>query len=385
VEVNGVSSPMFHTNTTDPNRIHLPREAVHSLTYLVDTPFVDTATPEEFMVRIRSSNAVWGVGFITLLDRNGEALGTAVYSSQDGSGEWTPFESIYVCGECAYCIENDSPGLLDLGEMYFQDLESMDCIDNDGNGIYFARNQVLLTAQDSVVFSEIKMLASQYNAEIVGFIELTNSFQLEVSHDVTIDCLRQIITELMSNSIIKFASLNTIIASEYSSAPDVPPHFEESVSLNGFDALNSSGLESVETMAAELSRRFEPNDPWPTRDGLSELYWNRGAKCCMSTLVCINWGLKAIYAPEMWQFRDMMSGVNVGVFDDAFYGEHPDMDFYQILHNPTTLIRGDANHGTSVASIISAGFDNGDGNDNDRNIVENAEISAEYLDNLIGR
>jgi hypothetical protein len=33
VEVNGVQSPMFNTDTTNPDRIWIPREAVHPITY----------------------------------------------------------------------------------------------------------------------------------------------------------------------------------------------------------------------------------------------------------------------------------------------------------------------------------------------------------------
>jgi hypothetical protein len=100
VEVNGTSSPMFETNTTNPARIHLPREAVHPLTYLVNSPFVSTANPTAFNVRIRSSNAVWGVGPISLLGANGQILGTIKYSTQDGNGTWEQFLEC-VCGNCS--------------------------------------------------------------------------------------------------------------------------------------------------------------------------------------------------------------------------------------------------------------------------------------------
>jgi hypothetical protein len=99
VDVNGVSSPMFETNTTRPERIHLPREAVHPLTYLVNSPFVSTVNPAAFNVRIRSSNAVWGVGLISLLGANGEVLGVIKYSTQDSNGTWGQFLEC-VCGNC---------------------------------------------------------------------------------------------------------------------------------------------------------------------------------------------------------------------------------------------------------------------------------------------
>jgi hypothetical protein len=106
VEVNGVSSPMFHTDTTNPDRIFLPREAVHSLKYLVSSPFVTSANPAVFTMRIRSSNAVWGIGPISLLGSDGEPLGIAVYSSQDSNGVWERFESLVTC-VCSMCPPTD--------------------------------------------------------------------------------------------------------------------------------------------------------------------------------------------------------------------------------------------------------------------------------------
>jgi hypothetical protein len=99
-EVNGVSSPMFHTDTTDPTRILIPREAVHPVTYSVTAPFVSGANPSTFNVRIRAANAVWGVGPISLLGQNGEVLGTIEYSTQTANGTWSAFTPNCDCCDC---------------------------------------------------------------------------------------------------------------------------------------------------------------------------------------------------------------------------------------------------------------------------------------------
>ncbi|MDR2572330.1 MAG: hypothetical protein LBD23_18820, partial [Oscillospiraceae bacterium] len=116
-EINGVSSPMFHTETTEPSRIWIPRETVHPITYSSTTPFVSSANPSTFNVRIRAANAVWGVGSITLLGQNGEVLGTADYSSQNASGTWSAFAPNCDCCDCgsADCDTCNLPCVCEIG------------------------------------------------------------------------------------------------------------------------------------------------------------------------------------------------------------------------------------------------------------------------------
>jgi hypothetical protein len=91
-EVNGVQSPMFETNTANPARIHMPREAVHTVTHTFNA--VNSAN---FNVRIRANNAVWGVGWISLLDINGNVLGKTFYSTQNALGTWSGFSAACGC------------------------------------------------------------------------------------------------------------------------------------------------------------------------------------------------------------------------------------------------------------------------------------------------
>jgi len=74
--------------------------------------------------------------------------------------------------------DNDAD-LIDIGQCYFKDLQSRDELNYDSNGFCFVRNQVLLTAGDGVSFNSVKALVNSMNAEIVGYIELTNDYQIE--------------------------------------------------------------------------------------------------------------------------------------------------------------------------------------------------------------
>lgn len=101
----------------------------------------------------------------------------------------------------------------DIGEVYFKEVDSWDNTDYYQD-ICFARNQLLLTAHDNVSFQDISDLADSLNASIVGYIELTNDYQIEFNEDVTADYLNMVISELMQNYMIEYAALNIVVESE---------------------------------------------------------------------------------------------------------------------------------------------------------------------------
>lgn len=71
-----------------------------------------------------------------------------------------------------------------------------------------------------------------------------------------------------------------------------------------------------------------------------------------------NWGMEAIYAPEVWDFRSEMSSINVGVYDTGFDMTHPDLKNVTTTWIPGNESTHDIDHGTHVAGIIGADFDN---------------------------
>lgn len=100
--------------------------------------------------------------------------------------------------------------IIDIGEAYFKDITSEEDIAYAGNGIYCVKNQLLLTADNTVGFSEVALLANEYNATIVGYIELTNDYQLEFNEDIDVETIKGIINEIKLHSFIESASLNII-------------------------------------------------------------------------------------------------------------------------------------------------------------------------------
>jgi len=75
-----------------------------------------------------------------------------------------------------------------------------------------------------------------------------------------------------------------------------------------------------------------------------------------------NWGLDTISAPMAWNYRDRMSEISVLVLDSGFYRNHEDLKTLMPLSIPFFVSRPFFHsHGTHVAGIIGAEFDNSKG------------------------
>lgn len=206
-------------------------------------------------------------------------------------------------------VERSEENLVDIGEAYFKDIESINDIDVDSNGIEFVKNQFLLTAYNDVSYDAVEALGNEYDADIVGYIELTNDYQFEIEYDVNANDIYQIIDELMDNQLVEYASLNT---------------------------------------AFEYELEYEPNDPW---DKSETIDWDT------TNPSGANWGVEAIDAPGAWEYIDQMSTVKVGLYDSMFDENHEDLNLFHSWNNPNKNEIDDA-HGTHVSGTMAARFDN---------------------------
>ncbi|MCL1881962.1 MAG: peptidoglycan DD-metalloendopeptidase family protein [Oscillospiraceae bacterium] len=134
IEVNGVSSPRFHGSSAyNPDRIwaimshgNTPnnggRTRYNTLVYMNRfagnpqvasdivplRPFVDTAHPERFDVRIRpNDNHASVVQSVAFLDRDGNVLGGSWFDREFGDNTWHRFVSIVDCDECKSCLSRE--------------------------------------------------------------------------------------------------------------------------------------------------------------------------------------------------------------------------------------------------------------------------------------
>lgn len=197
--------------------------------------------------------------------------------------------------------------LEDIGEAYFKDIESVGDIATDQNGIQYVKNQFLVTAYNDVPYATMEALGDTYDADIVGYIELTNDYQFEITHDVESSDIYDIVGELLENQYVEYASINPVIESECDFAPDDPWNLDETID---WDTTNPAGS---------------------------------------------NWGVEAIDAPGAWEYKDQMSEIKIGIVDNMFDTNHDDLHIFNIWNNPSNI---ENNHGTHVAGTMAATFDN---------------------------
>lgn len=209
--------------------------------------------------------------------------------------------------------EPDDSDFIDIGEIYFKDITDNSEVANDGNGIDYVKNQFLLTACDGISFDVVEDLAETYNGEIVGYIELTNDYQIEITQDVNSDYLYEVIDEVTALDYVEYASLN---------------------------------------IAFEEEEEYIPNDSkWASEE------WSE------TNPAGSNWGVEAIHAPSAWDYLNDMRKVKIGIYDSEFNLEHEDLNFVGnqywtnegVVTNSSNL---SSTHGSHVAGTIGATFDN---------------------------
>lgn len=193
---------------------------------------------------------------------------------------------------------------------------------------YIVDELIIDGGQDSG-YEDVEELVHEYDAKIVGYIAVTNTYQVETKAGITFHELSKLKERLEKENLVKKVYLNKI-----------------------YPVDNLSG--------------YYPNDA----EWKKEWSDTAGGK---------NWGLEFIEAPEAWRYlrdsKKRVSDVNVGVFEvnsidythedlkDSFI-ERPlghrenTLSKKELKSNPEKDIR---NHGTAVSGIIGAGFDNGIG------------------------
>lgn len=179
------------------------------------------------------------------------------------------------------------------------------------SGIEFVNNELIVHAQIGADRGAVVALLNTFGGEIIGEISATDTYQVQFLNSYTYAELASLQSALEKSPLISWTSANLV--------------FEEK------------------------------SDYYPVSDTKWASDWSD------STPDGLNWGVEAIDAPNAWNYRDIMSYVNVGVFDCCFY-EHEDLVYSKTYFNDVANCSGDSKaHGTHVSGTIAAGFDNGVG------------------------
>ena len=206
----------------------------------------------------------------------------------------------YKMSEASGYIDND----------LYADVEDLSHVEVDSDTlISYFDNEVSFMVKDGVTERDVvDNVINKYDAIIVGKSSATGRYLIRFKNDTyTYDEILKIQDELSKNPLVEAAYPDYAIELEY-------------------DAF------------------YPKNDLW---DGMYDVFPDGE-----------NWGIEAIKAPEVWDYYDLMSSVNIGIFDSGIEYSHSDLK--NVIINVATNKAAES-HGTHVAGIIGAEFNNGVG------------------------
>lgn len=215
-------------------------------------------------------------------------------------------------------VEKDIPET-DMGDLVYHEPAVENVVMQGGFG--YVNNELLVTLDSSESLPQLKEYLAGIGGEVVGEIPLTADYQIMLSGTYSEEELEAMIGQIKSLPYVERSSLNYAFELE------------------------------------DDSEQYYPDDPkwdnWKSTGGN-------------------NWNMKAIDAPGAWAYRNQMQSVNVGVIEGMFDVYHEDLTFNEMPLGNTSAIglykyaglgwwTANQSHGTHVAGIIGANFDNDKG------------------------
>lgn len=272
------------------------------------------STADHMHRKRRKNNLVWLFALLGILVLFlGTILAFLIFSNLSSK----PTEAVQEVS--AVNVEKDIPET-DMGDLIYHEPAAENVVMQGGFG--YVNNELLVTLDSSDSLSALKDYLRTIGGEVVGEIPVTADYQILLPAAHTQEELEQMIEQLKALPYVRRSSLNYAFELEN-------------------DAISGSSA-------------YYPNDKkWDDWSG------NSGN----------NWNMKAIDAPGAWVYRNQMQPVNVGVIEEIFDFYHEDLTFQEMpfgnvsamgpyKYNGLGWWTSEQSHGTHVAGIIGADFDN---------------------------
>lgn len=181
----------------------------------------------------------------------------------------------------------------------------------EDGGVRYVDNEVIAIASEGVPEGTVESAVKSLGGSIVGHIDVTGDYQVRFSSARSLASTKVVCEALKVMGIFD----------------DVTPHY-----------------------VTEVSDDFTPNDSQWASDWGDEYPSGK------------NWGVEAIDAPGAWNYRKAMKDVKVGVYDGDFDDRQEDLTWARVWHNDGNAARSvHDGHGTHVAGIMAADFNNSKG------------------------
>lgn len=205
-------------------------------------------------------------------------------------------------------------------------------------GYLYVDSQLLLTAEADSTYEEVEKLVKRYNAEIIGYISISNDYQIALPSGTEYVRLREIVDELNHDERVELCTLNYVYPMEENSVD-----YTKDPWIPASDPQNKSGSEWSEIKVQGAN------------------WWAEAVK------------LPSVWNLDIWDDDSLYTPVNIGVIDSVFDTENTDLKnvFKECWFNPIdgagysrvgTLYDKETDakkktelaHGTHVAGIIAA-------------------------------
>ncbi len=180
------------------------------------------------------------------------------------------------------------------------------------DNVSFIKNQIIVVSRKGISKREMEGYFRAVNANIVGYVELMDTYQIQLNGNYSLSELSSIAESIEEDYRVESANVDVVWRSSASNYRD---------------------------------------DPW-SEDGTPS-QWENGT-------FGNNWGVKAINAPYCWDNYDL-GPIIVGVIDSMFDPQHEDIRFSLLANNavfssysPEDEYDHNREHGTHVAGVIGA-------------------------------
>lgn len=198
---------------------------------------------------------------------------------------------------------------------YFYVTEEENIVYDSVKHIKYVNNELEIVVESGTDINDIHELAKKYNAEIVGEIEILNTYQFKFNENFMMNQLEEIITDIKKSSFVQDVNINYVWNNVY----------------NTYE-INKGDIWKNETWNEEIP------------DGK-------------------NWGLEAIHCISAWDLlnKKSINPIRIGIIDNVFDENHEDLGFAKTYYNCSHseilkyVSENDSyEHGTNVAGVMAA-------------------------------
>lgn len=238
---------------------------------------------------------------------------------------------------------NNKEPLIVVGENYIKEPSEEDLVYIPNSDIAYVKNQLIIDAYTGTPKEAVEEIVSYVDAQIVGYIEVINDYQIEFNSNKSYYELETISKYIESFSCIKMVILNYTTEEDILYYPN-DAYYNDQKTFELIDYNSSITNETYQyTRFNKINEKS--NETWEEEN-----------------VYCDNWNLNILHIPAAWDLLSNTTTVKIGIYDNYFEDDRNDGElvFDDVIgNNPQFNPRNhDLDHGTHVAGIIGATANN---------------------------